>query len=162
MLFARDGDRLLLHGSPASRLVRRLSGGSPVSIAVTLLDGLVLARSVFHHSAAYRSVVLFATAEPIVDRRGKLEALRAITERLTPGRWSDARQPTDQELRATAVLALPIDAASAKVGAGPPEDEAEDYALDVWAGVIPLRLVAGEPEPDPRLRPGIPLPEYLR
>jgi nitroimidazol reductase NimA-like FMN-containing flavoprotein (pyridoxamine 5'-phosphate oxidase superfamily) len=162
MLHARDGDDLLLHGSPASRLVRRLSAGVPVSVAVTILDGLVLARSVFHHSVDYRSVVLFGTARVIGDPDTKLAALRAFTERLVPGRWDDARRPTDAELRATAVLALPIGTASAKVRTGPPDDDEDDLDLDVWAGVIPLRMAAGQPQPDPRLRPGIPLPDYLR
>jgi nitroimidazol reductase NimA-like FMN-containing flavoprotein (pyridoxamine 5'-phosphate oxidase superfamily) len=162
MLHARDGDDLLLHGSPASRLVRRLSGGVPISVAATVLDGLVLARSVFHHSVNYRSVVLFGTARVVEDPAAKGAALRVFTERFVPGRWNDARRPTHKELRATAVLALPIDAASAKVRSGPPDDDEEDLALDVWAGVIPLRLVAGDPQADPRLRPGVPLPDYLR
>jgi nitroimidazol reductase NimA-like FMN-containing flavoprotein (pyridoxamine 5'-phosphate oxidase superfamily) len=161
MLHARDGDHLLVHGSPASRLVRRLRSGVPVSVAVTILDGLVLARSVFNHSANYRSVVLFGTARPIDDPEEKLAALRVFTERLTPGRWEDARRPTGTELRATAVLAVPIEAATAKVRAGPPEDEDDDYDLGVWAGVIPYRMAAGDPVADPRLRPGIPVPPYL-
>jgi nitroimidazol reductase NimA-like FMN-containing flavoprotein (pyridoxamine 5'-phosphate oxidase superfamily) len=162
MLHARDGDDLLLHGSPASRLVRTLSDGVPVSAAVTILDGLVLARSVFHHGANYRSVVLFGTARVIEDPAARLAALRVFTERFAPGRWDDARRPTGKELRATAVLALPIDTASAKVRTGPPDDEDADLTLDVWAGVIPLRVVAGEPQADPRLRRGIPLPQHLR
>jgi len=162
MLHARVGGDLLLHGSPASRLIRRLGDGIPVSVAATIFDGLVLARSVFNHSAHYRSVVLFGRARPVEEPAEKLAALRAFTERILPGRWSEARPPSDKELRATTVLAIPIDAASAKMSAGPPEDEPEDYDLDVWAGVVPYRLVPGDPEADPRLRPGIPLPGSLQ
>ena len=132
-------------------MLRTLAGGINVCVTVTLLDGLVLARSAFHHSMNYRSVVIFGRASTVDDREAKLAALRAFSEHVIPGRWDEARKPTDQELKATAVLSLPLDEASAKVRTGPPIDDEEDYALPVWAGVLPLRLVAGAPVPDPRL-----------
>jgi uncharacterized protein len=159
-LHARAGDVVYCHGSSASRTLRNLAAGAPACLTVSLLDGLVLARSVMHHSANYRSAMLLGHARAIEDREEKLAALRAIVEHIVPGRWADARPPTDNELKATAVLALAIDEASAKVRTGPPLDDEEDYALDVWAGVIPLARAVSEPEPDPRLRAGIPVPEY--
>ena len=153
-IHVRVGDDLLLHGSPASRMIRSITG-RPVSVAVTLLDGLVLARSVFSHSMNYRSVVLFGTAEIVDDLDLKLEAMRVFTDKLVPGRWGDARVPTDLEFRATTMLRIPILEASAKVRTGPPEDEEEDLGRDTWAGVVPLRLTVGEPIPAPDLRPGI-------
>ena len=149
--FARVEDRLYIHGSQISRMLRTLAGGINVCVTVTVLDGLVLARSAFHHSMNYRSVVIFGRASAVDDREAKLAALRAFSEHVIPGRWDEARKPTDQELKATAVLSLPLDEASAKVRTGPPIDDEEDYTLPVWAGVLPLRLVAGEPVPDPRL-----------
>lgn len=159
--YARDGDRLLIHGSTASRLMRALSSGAPACIVVTHVDGLVLARSVFHHSMNYRSVVIFATARPIEERGAKLEALRALVEHLVPGRWDDAREPNESELDATAVVELPLDEASAKMRSGPPADEDEDYGLPVWAGVLPLETVVRPPVPDERLPAGVEAPEYV-
>jgi nitroimidazol reductase NimA-like FMN-containing flavoprotein (pyridoxamine 5'-phosphate oxidase superfamily) len=138
-LHARVGDVVYVHGSSASRMMRRLDAGTPVCLTATIFDGLVLAKSVFNHSVNYRSVVLFGTARPAEDKR---EALRALTEQLAPGRWDEARQPTEQELKATSILALPIDEASAKVRSGPEEDEPEDVDLPVWSGVVPVHLAA--------------------
>jgi hypothetical protein len=160
MAYARQGDRLLLHGSVLSRLMRTLAGGVPVCATVTHLDALVLARSWFHHSMNYRSVVVLGTARAITDDDEKMAALAALVEHLVPGRAAGSRAPTDKELAATDVLALPIDEASAKIRSGPPSDPAEDLALDVWAGVVPLVLEAGEPIPSPDLRPGIPVPDH--
>ena len=163
MAYARAGDTLLLHGSPASRLLRGLRRGMPVCVTVTLLDGLVLARSAFHHSMNYRSVVILGEAVEVTGRAEKRAALTALVEHVVPGRSAEARSPTDRELAATLVLALPLDEASAKVRSGPPLDEEEDYELPVWAGEIPIRLQAGEPVPDPQLRPGagsVPTPAY--
>jgi nitroimidazol reductase NimA-like FMN-containing flavoprotein (pyridoxamine 5'-phosphate oxidase superfamily) len=154
-LHARSGDVVYVHGSAASRMVRTLAAGTPACLTVTLLDGLVLARSAFHHSMNYRSVVVLGQARLVegdAERRG---ALRLFTERLVPGRWDEVRPPTRQELKGTQVLALALDEASAKVRRGGPVDEDEDHALDVWAGVVPLALERGTPEPDERLRPGI-------
>ena len=160
-LIARDGDELLLHGATSSRLMRHAATGAPLAVAVTHVDGLVLARSVFHHSINYRSAVLFGTARLLEEPAAKMAALRAFTERLIPGRWDDARPPNETELKATAVLALTINAASAKVRVGPPGDDEEDYALPVWAGVLPLQTSYGPPLPDGRLDPATPLPPYL-
>jgi uncharacterized protein len=160
-LQARVGDEVLIHGSAASRALRALEGGLDACLTVTLVDGIVLARSAFHHSMNYRSVVLYGKARPVTGAERLEEALEAFTEKLVPGRWADVRWPTAQELKGTAVLALPIEEGSAKVRTGPPVDEDEDYELDVWAGVVPLRLAAGAPEPDPVLRDGIPQPSYI-
>jgi nitroimidazol reductase NimA-like FMN-containing flavoprotein (pyridoxamine 5'-phosphate oxidase superfamily) len=160
-IHVRVGDRLILHGSPAGRMMRTIASGAPVSIAVTLFDGLVLARSVFHHSMNYRSVVLFGTGQIIDDPAEKLVAMRVFTERILPGRWDDVRPPTDLEFRGTLMAAVPIDAASAKTRTGPPEDEESDLGLDTWAGVIPYRLSPGEPVPSPDLQAGIDFPAYL-
>ncbi len=141
-LHARIGDRVYVHGSAASRMLRELAGGVRVCLTATLVDGLVLARSVFNHSVNYRSAVLFGTATLLDDGAEKLDALRALTEQLAPGRWDEARQPTAQELKATWILSLPIEEASAKVRSGPPEDEPEDLELPVWAGVVPVHLAA--------------------
>jgi len=146
-LHARVGDKVYVHGSAASRMLRQLAGGVRVCLTVTLLDGLVLARSVFNHSINYRSVVLLGTAT-LVDGDEKLDALHALTEQLAPGRWEEARQPTAQELKATWILSLPIEEASAKVRSGPPEDEPEDEHLPVWAGVVPVHLAAEPGEYD--------------
>ena len=140
-LHARVGDRLYLHGSAASRLLRHAASGARMCATVTIFDGLVLARSVFNHSVNYRSVVVFGTAT-LVDGDEKRAALRALTEQLAPGRWDEARQPTEQELKATWILSLPLDEASAKVRAGAEEDEPEDLELPVWAGVVPVHLAA--------------------
>jgi nitroimidazol reductase NimA-like FMN-containing flavoprotein (pyridoxamine 5'-phosphate oxidase superfamily) len=149
--YARVGDRLLIHGSQASRMLRTLGQGIDVCVTVTLLDGLVLARSAFHHSMNYRSIVVFGNARVVDDPDEKLEALRALSEHMIPGRWDDVRRPNEGELQQTTVLSLPLTEASAKVRTGPPLDDEEDYELPVWAGVIPLRLVAGTPIDDPRL-----------
>jgi uncharacterized protein len=161
-LHARVGDEVLLHGSAASRMLRTLSNGFDVCLTATLIDGLVLARSAFHHSMNYRSVVLYGKARPLTGDEQRERALEAFTEKLVPGRWTDVRWPTKKELKGTAVLALPIEEGSAKVRTGPPIDDDEDYELDAWAGVVPLRLTAFPAEPDPRLRDGIPQPSYVR
>jgi uncharacterized protein len=158
--YARVGDRLLIHGSSVSRMLRAMSDGIEVCATVTLIDGLVLARSAFHHSVNYRSVVVFGTASLVSGEEEKIEALRAFTEHVIPGRWQQVRPPNKSELRATAVLSLPIHEASAKVRTGDPVDEEEDYALDVWAGVIPLKLRADAPMNDARLKNGITPPRY--
>ena len=160
-MFARIGEHIYFHGSAASRALRELSGGLPVCITVTLTDGLVLARSVFNHSMNYRSVVVVGKATAIEDAAEKLAALHAFTEKMIPGRWEDARQPNEKELKATSILKLALTEVSAKVRTGDVEDDAEDYALRVWAGIVPLRLVAGAPERDARCDAGIAEPEYL-
>jgi uncharacterized protein len=158
-LHARLGEEVLVHGSSASRTLRAVGGALPVCLTVTLLDGIVLARSVFEMSANYRSVVVLGTARPITDPDEKLAALEAFSEQVLPGRWAEARKPTRQEIKATAILALPLDEASAKISTGGPDDgESEDAALPVWAGHVPLKLVAAEPVPCKHLRPGIPVP----
>jgi uncharacterized protein len=159
-MFARVGDYLYFHGSAASRMLRGLSSGLPVCITVTLIDGLVLARSVFNHSMNYRSVVVLGKAALIDDPEEKLRALQAFTDKLIPGRWHDARQPNEKELKATSILKLPLTEVSAKVRTGDVEDDAEDYAFPVWAGIIPLRLVADAPIRDTRCDPAIPAPAY--
>jgi nitroimidazol reductase NimA-like FMN-containing flavoprotein (pyridoxamine 5'-phosphate oxidase superfamily) len=159
-LHARLGDRLLLHGSAASRMLRTLEHGVPVCATATLVDGLVLARSAFHHSINYRSVVVFGEAR-LIDPQQRLEALELFAEKLVPGRWPEVRPPTRQELKGTKVLELPLTEASAKVRAGPPIDDDEDYELPVWAGVLPLRTVVDPPQPDPRLDPGIETPDHV-
>jgi nitroimidazol reductase NimA-like FMN-containing flavoprotein (pyridoxamine 5'-phosphate oxidase superfamily) len=158
-LYGRDGDRLYLHGSAASRMLRELDSGVPCCVTVTHVDGLVLARSAFHHSMNYRSVVAFGRARKIEDRERKVEALRIISEHLIRGRWADVRGPAENELKATGVLEFEMEEASAKVRTGGPKDDAEDYALPVWAGVLPLALTPSEPIPD-----GIAMeaPEYVR
>ncbi len=159
-LHARAGDWLYIHGSAASPTLRR-AAQAEICLTATLLDGLVLARSAVHHSVNYRSVVVFGQAEKIDSATDKNEALKAFTEKLIPGRWGDARPPTEKELRAVGVLRLPLDEASAKVRAGGPLDDKEDYDLPVWAGTIGLRVTASSPEPDDRLLPDIELPSYL-
>ena len=160
--YGRDGNVLYIHGSPASRMLRNLDQGIPVCITVTLVDGLVLARSVFNHSMNYRSVVILGTAVAVNDAREKLEALRLLSEHILPGRWVESRQPNEKELKATLVMRLPIEEFSAKVRQGPPIDNEEDYAFPTWAGVVPLTIVAGEPIDDARLMPGLKAPEYAR
>ncbi|HSQ22835.1 MAG TPA: pyridoxamine 5'-phosphate oxidase family protein, partial [Pyrinomonadaceae bacterium] len=159
--YARADDKLLIHGSQASRMLRTLSEGVDVCVAVTLLDGLVLARSAFHHSMNYRSVVIFGRATLVEDRARKISALFALSEHIIPNRWQDVREPNESELRQTTVLSLPIDEASAKIRTGPPLDDEEDYGMEVWAGVMPLRLVAGQPIADPRLPSEIDPPDYV-
>jgi uncharacterized protein len=160
--YGRDGDRLLIHGSAASRMLRALSAGAEACITVTLVDGLVLARSAFHHSMNYRSVVVLAKGTLIDQPEAKMEALRVITERLVPGRWDGVRQPTPQEMKGTTVISFSIAEASAKVRIGPPKDDAEDYALPTWAGVLPLSLTPGAPIADERNLPEVKLPDYIR
>ena len=152
-IHGRIGERLYLHGSAASRMLRTLSDGVPVCVTASLIDGLVLARSAFHHSMNYRSVVVLGTARPVVDPVEKLEALRAIVEHVVPGRWDEARQPNEKEMKATLVLGLPLAEASAKTRTGPPLDDEQDYGLPCWAGEIPIRVTALDPVPDPRLAP---------
>jgi uncharacterized protein len=149
-LHARLGDDVLIHGSAASRMLRALAGGIDVCLTATLIDGLVLARSAFHHSVNYRSVVLYGQARLVAEPDEKEAALEAFTERLIPGRWADVRWPTRKELKATTVLTVPIEEGSAKVRSGPPIDDEPDYELDVWAGVVPLALTRGEPVQDQR------------
>ena len=161
-LHARVGDEVLIHGSAASRALRALATGLEVCLTATLIDGLVLARSAFHHSVNYRSVVLYGTARPLREPEELERALEAFTEKLVPGRWADVRWPTRKELKGTAALALPIAEGSAKVRTGPPIDDDEDYGLDAWAGVVPTRLETLPPVPDPQLREGIEAPGYLR
>jgi nitroimidazol reductase NimA-like FMN-containing flavoprotein (pyridoxamine 5'-phosphate oxidase superfamily) len=159
-LHARVGDRVLVHGSSASRMLRAVGAGVPACLTVTLVDGLVLARSAFHHSVNYRSVVVLGRAVAVEGAGEKRRALEAFTEQLVPGRWADVRPPTDQELRATVVLALPLDEASAKIRTGPPVDEEDDLELDVWAGIVPLSVAAHPPVGDEHLKTGIPPPAY--
>jgi len=162
-LHARVDDEVYVHGSAASRTLRTLAGGFPACLTVTLLDGIVLARSVFEHSMNYRSVVVLGHATPVVEPDENFAAHAAITEKLLPGRWNEARQPTAKELKATSVLRLPLDEASAKIREGGPEDgDTPDAELEVWAGHVPLVVTALEPVPDPSLRPGIPVPPGLR
>ena len=158
--YGRDGDVLYIHGSAASRMLRVLEQGVQVCVSVTLIDGLVLARSAFHHSMNYRSVVVFGTASVVLEDEEKLKALRAFSEQVIPGRWNEVREPDQNELKATLVLKLPLTEASAKVRTGPPLDDAPDYALAVWAGELPLHLKAEAPIPDPRLPRGIDPPDY--
>jgi nitroimidazol reductase NimA-like FMN-containing flavoprotein (pyridoxamine 5'-phosphate oxidase superfamily) len=161
-LHARCGDLVYLHGSAAGRTLKHLAAGAPACLTVSLLDGLVLARAAMHHSANYRSVMLIGQAMSVEEPREKLAALEAIVEHTVPGRWGDVRPPSEAELRATSVLAIPIEEASAKVRSGPPLDDEPDHALEAWAGVIPMVTEAGAPEADPRLRAGIRPPSYAR
>jgi nitroimidazol reductase NimA-like FMN-containing flavoprotein (pyridoxamine 5'-phosphate oxidase superfamily) len=154
--YVRAGEKIYVHGSAASRMLRRLDQGVDVCVTVTLVDGFVLARSVFHHSMNYRSVVILGKARLVEDRDEKIDALRRFTNHIVPGRWDEARQPHDQELKATSVLVLPLEEVSAKIRTGPPLDDEEDYALPVWAGVVPIRARAGEPIPDERVVPTAP------
>src|SRR4030095_8581534 len=160
--YARVDDNLFIHGSQASRMLKTLAQGLDVCVTVTLVDGLVLARSAFHHSINYRSVVVFGNATLVTDREEKIAALLALSEHFIKGRWDDVREPTEQELKATSVLTMKLDEASAKIRTGPPLDDEEDYSLPIWAGVIPLWMVAGEPIDDPRLNDGVETPSYAR
>jgi len=160
--YGRSGDTVYLHGSAASRMLRTLSEGVPMSVTVTHVDGLVLARSAFHHSVNYRSVVILGTARLVTDAAEKMEALRVFTEHVMKGRWDDVRQPTEQELKATTVLALPLEEVSAKVRTGGPIDDEADYTLPVWAGVLPLETSVKEPVPDPQRKRDQPTPPYLK
>lgn len=157
----RQGDRLYFHGSRGSRLMQAIREGAEVCVAVTLLDGLVLARSGFHHSMNYRSVLAYGRPEVIEEPAAKLAALRLFIEKNAPGRWDELRPPTMEELRQTQVVALPLEEASAKIRSGGPLDDEGDYEHPVWAGTLPIRQIRGDPVPDPRLSPRIPLPPYL-
>lgn len=162
MNYGRAGDSLYMHGSAASRMLRRLDESVPVCVTVTLLDGLVFARSIFNHSMNYRSVVVLGTAVRVEETKEKLAALRILSEHIAPGRWKDVRPPSETELKATWVLRLPIQEFSGKVREGPPIDDEEDYAFPTWAGVLPLALKAGEPIDDPRLDPARGVPDYVK
>ena len=159
--YARIGDDLYIHGSSASRMLRNLAQGVDVCVTVTLVDGLVLARSAFHHSINYRSVVVLGKATLVEDAAEKDKALEAFTEHIIPGRWPDIRWPNEVELKATSVLKLPIEEASAKVRVGDPKDDEEDYAMEIWAGVLPLSFVPGKPIDDSRLKSKMPIPEHV-
>lgn len=160
-LVARDADTILLHGASSSRMMRHIAAGESVCITVTHVDGLVLARSVFHHSVNYRSALLFGNGRQL-EGKEKYAAMAQLTNKLIPGRWDDARLPNKNEMKATAVVAIPIDMASAKVRVGPPGDDEEDYELDFWAGVLPIEQRFLPPQDDPRLKPGISVPDYIR
>ena len=161
-LHARVDDIVYVHGSAASRTLKHLAQGFPACLTVTLVDGVVLARSIFNHSMNYRSVVLLGQAEPVTEQQEKLEALVAFSEKILPGRWDEVREPSAKELKATSILRLPITEASAKVRSGPPGDDEPDYTIPVWAGVIPLALVQGTPVPDPKLTFDLPAPRWDR
>ena len=160
--YGRAGDNLYIHGSAASRMLRRIDQGISVCVTVTLLDGLVLARSIFNQSMNYRSVVVLGTAVAVQNPTEKLEALRALSEHILPGRWNDSRKPNEKELKATLVLRLPVTEFSAKVRQGPPIDDEEDYSFPTWAGVVPLHLVTGAPIPDERTDRDREVPEYAQ
>ena len=160
-IHARVGDTLYFHGSPASRMLRGMRSGTTISVNATLLDGLVVARAAFHNSMNYRSVVLFGEPRIVDDRDEKLRALEAVTEHVLPGRWADSRPMSDKEMEATLVAAVSIDEASAKARFGGPVDDPHDYALPIWAGVIPLRLAPEDPIPDPQQRVAVPIPGYV-
>jgi uncharacterized protein len=153
--YARVDDWLYFHGSAASRMLRALDQGVTVCVTVTLVDGLVLARSAFHHSVNYRSVMVLGQARLVTDPDEKLQALRSFTNHLVPGRWEEVRPPNEQELKATSVLALPLTEVSAKIRTGPPIDDEEDYSLPIWAGVVPVHTEWGEPVGDARMMPGV-------
>ena len=161
-IYARIEDHLYLHGSAASRMLGAIGGRMPVCVTVTLLDGLVLARSGFHHSMNYRSVVVLGQATEVTDSDEKIAALKAIVDHVMVGRWEDVREPSTQELKATSVIRVPLEEVSAKIRTGPPVDDEEDYQLDCWAGEVPLRLVPEQPVADPQLRAGIALPAYAK
>jgi uncharacterized protein len=160
--YGRTGDNLYIHGSAASRMLRQLKEGVPVCVTVTLLDGLVLARSIFNHSMNYRSVVVLGKATLVDDPAEKLEGLRLLSEHIIPGRWADSRQPNERELKATSILRLPIEEFSTKVRKGPAVDDEQDYSFATWAGVVPLEMVAGTPIDDARLLTGQTVPQYAR
>ena len=160
-IHARMDDHIVFHGSNASRLLK-ISNNNEICVTITLLDGLVMARSLFNSSMNYRSAVIFGKGEIIKDHNERMAAFKSITDHIAPGRWDDARQPNNSELKQTSVVRMPIDEASAKISVGPPDDEDEDYALDYWAGVIPINQTYGEPESDPILQEGITIPIYLK
>ena len=159
--YARIKDNLMIHGSAASRMLRNLKDEIEVCVTVTIIDGLVLARSAFHHSMNYRSVVIFGKAKLIDDEQEKYNALKAFTEHIIPNRWDEIRSPNQQELKGTTVLSIPLHEASAKIRVGNPVDDEEDYEMNVWAGVIPLNLAVGKPIADDRLKDGIEVPKHI-
>ena len=161
-IHARLGDKLILHGAAANRMLNHIAAGNPLCVTVTLVDGLVLARSVFHSSMNYRSAVLFGHGRLIEDDKEKLQAFEALTEHVARGRWNDARKPTQKELDVTTAIAMEIETASAKIRQGPPGDEEEDYQLPIWAGIVPLQLHAMPPVNDPKLSVHIPTPAYVQ
>ncbi|MGB3714747.1 MAG: pyridoxamine 5'-phosphate oxidase family protein [Candidatus Promineifilaceae bacterium] len=161
-IHARDGDDLLLHGATSSRLIRHIQAGHEVCVAITFMDGLVLARSIYHHSMNYRSAVLFGKGRLLEGDEETLRALEVLSDHIMPGRWEDSRKPNYKELKATAVVSISIESASAKVRTGPPNDEDEDYDLPIWAGVLPIQQRFLDPENDPQLTQDIALPEYVR
>ena len=161
MAYVRRGEQVCLHGSQASRLMRAVASGVETCVTVTLLDGLVLARSAFHHSMNYRSVVILGTGAAVEEPAEKMAVLQALSEHIIPRRWADIRGPNEQELRQTLVIAIPIREASAKIRTGPPKDDEEDYGLPIWAGVLPIQQTTGIPLPDPRLAAGLPVPEHV-
>lgn len=161
-LHVRRGDEILIHGAASSRLMRHAADGNALCLSVTLLDGLVLARSVFSHSANFRSVVIFGRGFALDDPDEKMEALKEFTDGILPGRWNDARQPNANELKATTIVSIPIELASAKVSQGPPDDEPEDYQLPVWAGILPIQQEIGEPVADSKLKDDIDIPLYVK
>ncbi len=161
-LYARDGDRLLVHGSAASRMLTTLRDGVDICVTVTIADALIIARSAFEHSMNYRSVVVLGRARAVEEADAKMDALRALTEHLIPGRWDDCRTPDESELKATLILELPIDEASAKIRTGGPVDKDPDHALDYWAGILPFKQGVDAPVPDDALRPGIEIPDYVK
>jgi nitroimidazol reductase NimA-like FMN-containing flavoprotein (pyridoxamine 5'-phosphate oxidase superfamily) len=160
-IHARVGDTLYFHGSPASRMLRTMKAGDQVCVNVTLVDGLVVARAAFNNSMNYRSVVVFGEARVVEDPGEKRMALEAVTEHVLPGRWADSRPMTEKEYKGTLIVAVPLDESSAKVRTGPPGDDDEDYDLPIWAGVLPIAVVPGEPEDDPQLRVDVSVPGYL-
>jgi len=160
--YGRKDANLYIHGSAASRMLRQMKDGVALCVTVTLLDGLVLARSVFNHSMNYRSVVILGKGTLVEDPEEKLAALRTLSEHIIPGRWDNVRQPHERELKATSVLRVPIEEFSAKVRTGPPIDDEEDYSFPTWAGVVPLEMKVGEPISDPRLSPDQETPIYIR
>ena len=161
-IHARMNNSIIVHGAKGSRMLKHISAGNEICIAITLIDAFVLARSVFHHSMNYRSAVIFGKGKLVDNKNEKLEALRIITEHLIPGRWDDARKPDEKELNSTSLVAINIDEASAKIRTGPPQDEKEDYSLPVWAGILPLSQIIKQAIADPLLDPAIKLPDYLK
>lgn len=160
-LHVRIGDELYIHGAVAAGMFKDLTPDTPISVAITHLDGLVLARSLYNHSANYRSAVVFGSAREVTDAEEKRRVFKALADRVAPGRWDDARKPNDVEVRTTRVFAVPLAESSAKIRSGPPSDDAEDMARPTWAGVLPFRTTVGTPEPDPAQVPSVPLPGYL-
>jgi len=161
-IHVRDGNRIIFHGSTKSRMLLHMASGAPLCVTVSIVDALVMARSVFHHSMNYRSAVLFGAGEVIRDDRDVSEGFRLLTEKIMPGRWNDARQPSAKEKKATLLVSMEIDSASAKVRSGPPVDDEEDYDADVWAGLISFDHRPSGAESDPRLKVGVPVPEYMQ